>query len=82
MYVVDEKNGQLTHTQSTRIIQQRGRIRFGAKKKIDNARIEKLKATIQEMCDLNRDTWNYLDRLAQHLRQKNKRDVSKSHRAN
>lgn len=67
MYVVDEKTGAITHTQSTRIIQQRGKIKFGAKKKIDDARIAEVKATIQEMCALNRDIREYLQRLQAHV---------------
>ena len=63
MYVVDDKSGAITHTQSTRIIQQRGKLKFGEKRKIDKARLDELKATIREMCDLNRDIRDYLGRL-------------------
>lgn len=67
MYLVDGESGDLTHTQSTRIVQQGGKLKFGAKKKIDQARIRTLKKTIQEMCDLNRDIRALLARLGPYL---------------
>lgn len=67
MYLVDERSGQLTHTQSTRILQHRGKLKFGEKKKIDRARIETLQQTIQEMCDLNTDFRDLLVRLRAQL---------------
>ncbi len=70
MYLVDETSGELTHTQSTRIVQQGGKLKFGAKKKIDQARIRTLKQTIQEMCDLNRDIRDLLGRLGPYLASK------------
>lgn len=70
MYLVDDASGQLTHTQSTRIVQQGGKIKFGAKKKIDQARIRTLKKTIQEMCDLNRDIRDLLSHLGPYLASK------------
>lgn len=68
MYVVDDKTGAITHTQSTRIVQQRGKLKFGQKRKIDKARLDELRATIQEMCDLNRDIRAYLARLRAYLK--------------
>lgn len=69
MYVVDDKTGAITHTQSTRIVQQRGKLKFGEKRRIDEARLEELKDTIREMCDLNRDIRAYLERLHTHLQE-------------
>ncbi|MDA7948176.1 MAG: hypothetical protein MPJ78_11955 [Hyphomicrobiaceae bacterium] len=73
MYLVDQETGELTHTQSTRIVQRGGKLKFGATKKIDQARIETLKQTIQEMCDLNGDIRDLLTRLGPHLETRRRR---------
>ena len=70
MYLVEPESGELTHTQSTRIVQQGGKLKFGAKKKIDQARIKALQETIQEMCDLNHDIRDFLNRLGPYLASK------------
>lgn len=62
MFMLDE-HGYITHTQSLRIIEQRGRFKFGETRKVDQARIDELSATIRDLRDLNRDLWNFLPRL-------------------
>jgi len=62
MYSVNE-NGEITQTQSMKIEERRGSLRFGAIKKMDDARIARMNETISQMALLNRDIWGFLPDL-------------------
>ena len=62
MFKLDD-HGNITHTQSLRIVEQRGRFKFGETRKVDKARIDEITAAIRDMRDLNRDLWDFLPRL-------------------
>jgi hypothetical protein len=67
MYVVDA-TGQITHTQSMRIVQTRSSVQFGEKKLMDDARLKSMVKATRDMTRINRDIWDFLPRLEQHLR--------------
>lgn len=67
MYIVDS-GGQITHTQSMRIVQTRSSLQFGEMKPMDEARLKGMVKTIKEMTRINRDIWDLLPRLESHLR--------------
>ena len=65
MYEVNAK-GDITHTHSMRITEQRGKLKFGQTKKVDSARIEDMSKAINDLRVLNRDLWDFLPRLQAH----------------
>ncbi|EKS42834.1 hypothetical protein [Afipia clevelandensis] len=67
MYIVDS-GGQITHTQSMRIVQTKSSLQFGDMKPMDEARLKGMVKTIKEMTRINRDIWDILPRLESHLR--------------
>lgn len=67
MYIVDA-SGQITHTQSMRIVQTKNSLQFGETKPMDEARLKSMVKTIKEMTRINRDIWDILPRLEAHLR--------------
>ncbi|WP_181705070.1 hypothetical protein [Chthonobacter rhizosphaerae] len=62
MYMVDE-HGDITHTNSMKIQERRGEVRFGAVKPMSGERIEEIQAAILDLCRLNRTFWDLLPRL-------------------
>jgi hypothetical protein len=72
MYLVNDR-GEITHTQSTRIVQSRNGLAFGEKRAIDDARIREITAAIREMKQINRDIWDFMPRLDAHLRRQKSR---------
>ena len=66
MYMVDA-GGQITHTQSMRIVQTRSSLQFGEMKPMDEARLKSMLKTIKEMTRINRDIWDFLPQLEAHL---------------
>jgi hypothetical protein len=67
MYVVDG-TGQITHTQSMRIVQTHSSVQFGEKKLMDEARLKSMVKATRDMTRINRDIWDFLPRLERHLR--------------
>jgi hypothetical protein len=67
MYIVDDK-GQITHTQSMRITETKDNLQFGEKKPIDDARLKSMVKATRNMTRINRDIWDFLPRLENHLR--------------
>jgi hypothetical protein len=67
MYVVDG-TGQITHTQSMRIVQTKSSVQFGEKKLMDDARLKSMVKATRDMTRINRDIWDFLPRLERHLR--------------
>lgn len=66
MYKVSSR-GDITHTHSIRIVETRKRLQLGEVKPMDDARIKEMVETIHGLKTLNRDIWNFLPRLEQHL---------------
>jgi hypothetical protein len=62
MYALNER-GEITHLQSMRIEEGRGRLRFGSTRKLDNAAIQQMVDLIERMKTLNREIWAFLPRL-------------------
>lgn len=62
-------SGEITHTQSIRIVQKRGQLQLGDVRPMDDARIKEMIGAIRELKQINRDIWNFLPRLAEHLNQ-------------
>lgn len=67
MYIVDAQ-GQITHTQSMRIVQTRDNLQFGEMKPMDDARLREMIKATKEMARINRDVWDFLPRLESHVR--------------
>jgi hypothetical protein len=62
MYALNE-HGEITHLQSMRIEEGRGRLRFGRARKLDDDAIQQIVELIERMKTLNRDIWAFLPRL-------------------
>lgn len=62
IFVVDA-HGVITDTQTMKIEESRGRIRFGVRHPFDEARMRQLARAIAELNDLNRAIWDLLPRL-------------------
>ena len=67
MYTVDT-GGEISHTQSMRLVQTRSNLRFGETKPLDDARIQEMAEAVREMARINREIWDFLPRLEAHLR--------------
>lgn len=67
MYVVDA-SGQITSTRSMRIVQTKSNIEFGKTKPMDDARLKSMVAATKDMARINRDIWDFLPRLEDHIR--------------
>jgi hypothetical protein len=72
MYIVDA-SGQITHTQSMRIVQTKDSLRFGEMKPMDDARLKSMVKATRDMTRINRDIWEFLPRLESHVRSVEKR---------
>lgn len=68
MYTVDPQ-GVITHTQSIKIAEARGRLQLGSVKPMDEKRIKEILATVQQLKVLNREIWDFLPFLQAHLRE-------------
>ena len=66
MYITDAA-GQITHTQSMRIVESREHLQFGISKPLDDARLKHMIDAAREMSNINRDIWELLPRLRLHL---------------
>jgi hypothetical protein len=67
MYIVDAQ-GQITHTQSMRIVQTKDNLQFGEMKPMGDARLREMIKATKEMARINRDIWDFLPRLESHVR--------------
>lgn len=66
MYTVNGR-GDITHTQSMRIVETRAALRFGEIRPVDAERVEEIVKTIQELTKINREIWKLLPRLNKHV---------------
>lgn len=69
MYITDQA-GQITHTQSMRIVESREHLQFGISKPLDDARLRSMIEAAKEMSNINRDIWELLPQLQLHLQAK------------
>ena len=69
LYITDAA-GQITHTQSMRIVESREHLQFGISKPLDDARLKHMIEAAREMSNINRDTWELLPQLQRHLQSK------------
>ncbi|MEO6946697.1 MAG: hypothetical protein ABI146_02445 [Nitrobacter sp.] len=67
MYTIDS-SGEISQTQSMRLVQTRNNLRFGETKPLDDARIQEMTDAAREMARINRDIWDFLPRLDAYLR--------------
>ena len=70
MYTVNAR-GDITHTHSIRIVETRKQLQFGDVKPMDDARMKEMIETIQGLKSLNREIWDFLPKLEQHLNRTN-----------
>lgn len=61
-FVLNEA-GEITHTQTMKLEERGGGMRFGSWKQVDNARIAKIEAAVANLYFLNRRIWMILPRL-------------------
>jgi hypothetical protein len=66
MYNVSS-SGEITHTHSIRIVETRKQLQLGDTRPMDQKRIKEMTGAIQGLKQLNRDIWDFLPRLDQHL---------------
>jgi hypothetical protein len=66
MYMVDD-HGEITHTHSIKIVETRKKLEFGEVRAMDDKRLKEMIETTRELKALNRDIWNFLPRLDEHL---------------
>jgi hypothetical protein len=67
VFDVDAK-GDITHTRSLRLVEKRGKLKFGETQVVNDKRLKDLSSAIAELGSLNRDIWDFLPRLQNHLR--------------
>jgi len=67
MYTLGSQ-GEITHTSSLRIVETRKGLAFGETRPMDDARIKELTEATHELKQLNRDIWDFMPRLDEHLR--------------
>ncbi len=60
-------DGEITHTQSMKLEESRGRLRFGVRRAVDGRRKTELEAAIRELRHINRIFWDLLPRLRDHM---------------
>lgn len=66
LYQVNEQ-GEITHTQSIRLLEVADGLQFGAAREMDDGRIEEILEAIRKMTKLNRDIWDFLPVLQVYL---------------
>ncbi|SHL04978.1 hypothetical protein SAMN05444159_4863 [Bradyrhizobium lablabi] len=66
MYITDE-SGQITHTQSMRLVESREHLQFGISKPLDDVRLRSMVEAAKEMSNINRGIWDLLPQLQLHL---------------
>lgn len=69
MYALNA-SGEITHTHSMKISETRKGIQFGAVRPVDDDRLREMQGIISELKTLNRDLWDFLPSLEQHMARK------------
>ena len=65
-FEIDQK-GEIVRTHSLRIVERKGKIRFGESRKLDARRKQELARAAGELRDLNRAIWQFLPRLQTYM---------------
>jgi hypothetical protein len=60
-------DGEITHTHSMKLEENRGRLRFGVRRPVDDKRKQELEVAIRELKLINRSMWDLLPRLDAHM---------------
>ncbi|WP_202396168.1 hypothetical protein [Stappia sediminis] len=55
--------GDITHTQTLKLLEVRGQLKWGEIKPVDEQRLAQMKKSIEDLRALNRDIWAFLPRL-------------------
>lgn len=66
LYTVDG-TGEITDTQSIKLQEVRGQLQLTVNRKMDDARVNEMLEAICSLTKLNRDIWDFLPRLKEHL---------------
>jgi hypothetical protein len=66
MYTVND-HGEITHTNSIKMHEVRGRLQLGVVRKMDSSRVNTMLEAIRNLTKLNRNIWDFLPVLQQHL---------------
>lgn len=56
-------DGEITHTQSMKLEESKGQLRFGVRKPLDEARLADIAASVKKLYELNRRIWDFIPRL-------------------
>ncbi len=59
--------GEITHTQSLKLQEKRGKMQFGSLNRLDDKRIAEIAQVIQDLKTLNRKIWDILPGLEAHM---------------
>jgi DNA integrity scanning protein DisA with diadenylate cyclase activity len=62
MYALNEA-GEITHMNLIKVQENKGRLKFGERIEMDQARIDKMLAAIRDLKKLNREIWGFLPQL-------------------
>lgn len=62
-----DAGGTITHTQSMKLEESRGKLRFGVRKPVDDARRAELAAAITTLKGINKSFWDIMQRLKAHM---------------
>jgi hypothetical protein len=62
-----DKTGEITHTQTMRISETASGVRLGASRRMDQDRLNEMARVIRALRQLNRQLWNFLPKLQNHL---------------
>jgi hypothetical protein len=60
--------GEITHTQSMKLEESKGQLRFGARRAIDQQRLDEIAAAVSRLYTLNRRIWDLLPKLERSMR--------------
>jgi hypothetical protein len=60
--------GEITHTQSMKLEERKGQLRFGIRRTIDQQRLDEIAAAVRGLYTLNRRIWDLLPRLERSMR--------------
>jgi hypothetical protein len=59
--------GEITDTQSIKVQEVRGKFQLGSGRKMDDARVNEMLGAIRGLTRLNREIWDFLPRLKEHI---------------
>lgn len=63
--------GEITHTQTMRVVERKGALSLGAVRPMDDQRLKEIAEANKQLKRLNRDVWNFLPVLKRHIETRN-----------